>query len=140
MSESDKSGKPELTAKPIKPMYEKPQLYAHYFGILKQIAKEFGYNLVIHGSMNRDLDLVAIAWIDNPKDELKMIQCMDRELTGQCKDEPKHYLFAKLPGNRHSYVIDLNRGGYYSGKDENGDKIYEPDPQYYIDISIPQTG
>lgn len=43
--------------------HAKPQLYAFYFLKLKEIAKELGYNLVIDGSMARDLDLIAIPWV-----------------------------------------------------------------------------
>lgn len=120
----------------IKPSYPKPQLYAHYFEILKEIARPLGYNLVIHGSMNRDLDLIAIPWRDDPIDEFEMIQSFDLALTKQKKDDKKHYLFTVLPGGRHSYVINLNRGGYYKGRNDENERIYEPDPQYYIDISV----
>lgn len=143
MSESDKSGKPELTAKSNKPLFVKPQLYAYYFDQLKVIAREYGYNLVIHGSMNRDCDLIAIPWVDEPRDEFDMINAFAKALTGYTTDRKYRdeiYLFKQLPGGRHAYVINLNRGGYKDGEDENGIPKYVPDPQYYIDISIPQTG
>ena len=53
-----------------KPLHAKPNIYAYYFEALKAIAKEYGYNLVVHGSMNRDLDLIAIPWVNDPKPEL----------------------------------------------------------------------
>lgn len=43
---------------------------------------------------------------------------------------PDNYLFSILPGGRHSYVVNINRGGAYNG--------YE-DAQYYLDISITPT-
>ena len=45
-----------------KPKHIKPGLYAIYFENLKDIACEYGFNLVVHGSLNRDLDLIAIPW------------------------------------------------------------------------------
>lgn len=125
----------------VKPLFVKPQLYAHYFEIIKSIAKNFGYNLLIHGSMNRDCDLVAVPWVDNPQTELRLIQAIEHALTKTCVEDSedaalRHYMFKRLPGGRHSYVINLNRGGYYKGRDEDGERIYEPDPQYYLDISI----
>lgn len=124
-----------------KPTHAKPSLYAYYFFDLKEIAKEYGYNLVLHGSLNRDLDLIAIPWVDDPKDEFEMINAFNKHLTGYTTEEQYKdsiYLFKKLPGGRHAYVINLNRGGY--AKNESGqikDPIeYTPDPEYYIDISV----
>jgi len=41
-----------------KQVYAKPAIYCLFYENLKVIAKEFGYNLLIHGSINRDLDLL----------------------------------------------------------------------------------
>ena len=70
-----------------KPIHAKPSLYAFYYEELKVIAKEYGYNLVLHGSMNRDLDLIAIPWINEPKDEFEMIKHFDRHLRGYYSDQ-----------------------------------------------------
>ncbi len=113
----------------MKPTHAKPSLYAFYFEVLKVIAKEYGYNLVLHGSMNRDLDLIAIPWVDDPKPEFEMIKHFEKELTGMYSDDKAHYLFNVLPGNRHAYVINLNRGGAWN---------YYKDEQYYIDVSVTQ--
>lgn len=125
--------------------YAKPQLYAYYFAKLKEIAKEYGYNLVIHGSMNRDCDLIAIRWVDDAKDELELIQALNKFLTGLTAHPSawkEIYMYKELPGGRHSYVINLNRGGYK--KNDEG-LIIDPiefieDPQYYIDISVTPAG
>lgn len=122
-----------------KPTHAKPQLYAYYFLQLKEIAKEYGYNLVVHGSMNRDLDLIAIPWIDDAKDERDLIQALHSHITGLTvanEHEDAIFMFKELPGGRHSYVININRGGYRNGVDENGIPKYDQDPQYYIDISV----
>ena len=118
----------------MKTTHAKPQLYAYYFLQLKEIAKEFGYNLVVHGSMNRDLDLVAIPWINEPKPEIEMIEALTNWVGGELDKS----LIGTLPGGRTAYVINLNRGGYK--KNAEG-LIIDPiefveDPQYYIDISV----
>lgn len=120
----------------MKPMHAKPNLYAYYFQQLKEIALEHGYNLVVHGSMNRDLDLIAVPWLDDPKPEMILINAMSMHLNGYSSEAKETYLFKVLPGGRHSYVINLNRGGYR--KNNEGEPIYQEDPQYYIDISITQ--
>jgi len=94
-----------------KPVHVKPCLYACYYEQLKIIARESGYNLVVHGSMSRDLDLIAIPWINNPEDEFKMIQKFEIYLKGFHSEQKEHYMFSILPGGRKSYVINLNRGG-----------------------------
>jgi hypothetical protein len=116
-----------------KPVKAKPGLYAMYYMHLKQIAEHYGYNLVIHGSMDRDLDLVAIPWIDNPASEQIMIKDFQEYLTGMTLTKPSgdvHY--TTLPGGRHGYVICLNRG------DKNGEWVRFEDQQYYLDISVTQ--
>lgn len=122
----------------MKPTHAKPQLYAYYFLQLKDIAKKFGYNLVVHGSLARDLDLIAIPWVDDPKPEFEMIQALCEAMGGRILQTKEEFMYKELPGGRHSYVINLNRGGY--AKNEHGeisDPIkYTPDPQYYIDISV----
>lgn len=126
----------------VKPTHAKPNLYAYYFLQLKEIAIEYGYNLVVHGSMNRDLDLIAIPWVDNAKPELEMVKSLADCLGGsvmlkQLEGQKNPYASA-LQGGRTNYVIDLNRGGYK--RDENGDIAepiqFTPDPEYYIDISV----
>lgn len=115
----------------VKPIHAKPSLYAYYFYELKELAKEFGYNLVLHGSLNRDLDLIAIPWVDEPKDDFLMIQAFEKHLTGIYSEQKEHYMFSILPANRKSYVINLNRGGKWNNY---------LDEQYYIDISVTPFG
>lgn len=109
-----------------KPIVARPRLYAMYFQSLMEIAREMGYNLLISGSMNRDLDLVAVPWVDCPKTEVELIQAFDDYLSGHHMDNLEYYMFKAQSGGRNSYVINLNRF-----RDKDG-----VDPQYYIDISI----
>lgn len=113
-----------------KPIKAKPGLYALYFYNLKEIAFRFGYNLVLHGSMDRDLDLIAVPWNEtiSPVEDMLNAFC---EYLGHAhvlpETEERRQLFADKFHGRRVYVINLNRGG----KSTN----YE-DPQYYIDISV----
>ncbi|WP_018629172.1 hypothetical protein [Niabella aurantiaca] len=113
-----------------KPVKAKPHFYACCLLPMQEIAKDLGYNLIVHGSLNRDMDLVAIPWVDDPKPEAELIQALDRWLRGvSYTDESveRGYLFSVLPGGRHGYVINLNRGGRYN---------QYTDEQWYLDISI----
>ena len=89
-----------------------------------------GYNLIAHGSFDRDFDLVAIPWIDNPDTEVHLVQKLDDFIRGYSYEEvvaERGYNFSILPGGRHSYVINITRGGKYNGY---------TDDQYYLDISF----
>jgi hypothetical protein len=116
-----------------KPINARPGLYCMFFQYLKEIAEYWGYNLVVHGSLNRDLDLIAIPWRDNPGDEQKMILEFQEYLTGiKTTDSQENVPYTILPGNRHGFVIDLNRG------DKHGEWVRYSDSQFYIDISVVQ--
>lgn len=115
-----------IQSKEIKPINAKPGLYTYFYSELKGIAKNYGYNLVLHGSMNRDLDLIAIPWKNKVESHYDMVKEFDIFLNGE-EDYPQSYAASILPGGRHSYVINMNRGGKFNGY---------VDEQYYVDISI----
>jgi hypothetical protein len=112
-----------------KPVKAKPQFYACNLEPMQIIAQSHGYNLMVHGSMNRDLDFVAVPWIDNPSTHIELIHSLCDYL-GVPKINPPDdgctYMFSALPGGRFSYVINLNRG----------EKHIPIDPEWYIDISF----
>ncbi len=112
-----------MSNKPVKP---KPQYYSIIFPPLQEIAKDCGYNLILHGSMNRDLDLVAIPWIDEPCSHIELLYKFDDYLKGWHLDDLDQYMPGILPGGRSSYVINIYRGPKFSNED----------PQYYLDISF----
>ena len=116
-----------------KPKYFKPGLYAMFYQHMKDIAEEYGYALVIHGSLNRDLDLIAIPWDDRccfTKEQL-MIKEFQKYLKGiESSKTDGEVPFTILPGGRHSYVIELNRGN------RHGEWVRFEDSEYYLDISV----
>jgi hypothetical protein len=122
-----------------KPIHAKPSLYAHYFFDLKEIALKYGYNLVLHGSLNRDLDLVAIPWQETigSHDEMieEFIACVGGDLmfaNGVDRSHAPDQKWDKYNVTHHGrmqYVINLNRECKKVGEEWK-------DPQYYIDISV----
>lgn len=113
-----------------KPIKAKPQFYAICLQGMQEIAQDHGYNLIIHGSMNRDMDLVCIPWVDDPGPEVELVRELDEYLRGYSYEQTvaeRGYHFSVLPGGRNSYVIHLNRGGRWNG---------HVDEQYYLDISF----
>ena len=127
-----------------KPIHAKPSLFAVYFEPLKEIAIRYGYNLVIHGSLNRDMDLIAIPWQEEIDSHLLMIGEMAKFMGGEIAlfNESRHTdgtivgdVFTHKPHGRICYVINIFRGGYLSGGGF-ADMTYFKDPQYYLDISV----
>lgn len=55
---------------------------------MRRAAKEAGYALTVHGSLNRDIDLVAVPWVENglwSKEALRDALCgAVRGVTGRC--------------------------------------------------------
>lgn len=113
-----------------KPAKAKPSFYSHCYMELLLTAVDHGYNLLIHGSMNRDMDLVAVAWVDDPKSHTELLDAFCETLgirkQRDHKNEPD-YCFSILPGGRSSYIINMNRGGKFNGY---------IDEQFYLDISF----
>lgn len=92
-----------------------PVLYATYYGILKNIAEQHGYALAIHGSFVRDMDLIAVPWIDTAKEPIEMIREMckvvgwnEKNFNGGKPWEP----VTSKPHGRIAYHIVTGGGGY----------------------------
>lgn len=113
----------------VKPPKVKPHFYAVCFGTLQKIARDKGYNLLLHGSMDRDMDLVAVPWVNEPYSHLELLQEFDDYLNGRHQSTINYYMLKILPGGRSSYILNLHRS--YYRKDE-----YQEDAQFYLDISI----
>lgn len=132
---------------PDKPIHAKPSYYAIMFEPLKEIALKYGYNLVLHGSLNRDMDLITIPWQEQLGSVDQMIKEFCEYVGGEIQlfNESRNNegeivgdLFTVKPHGRKAYVINIYRGGYLNGGGFQ-DMTYHKDPQTYIDISVIPT-
>lgn len=90
----------------------RPATYGIYYGIIKEIAEDHGYALTLHGSFNRDMDVVAIPWIENPKpvmDMLEEIRLRVGFLSKSTNDKPYNSMEEK-PHGRIAYQIIMGTG------------------------------
>ncbi|PAC27805.1 hypothetical protein [Flectobacillus sp. BAB-3569] len=133
----------EYTTKVIeKPIHAKPSLYAYYFELIKAIGKKYGYNIVVHGSMNRDLDLVAIPWNAAMGDKEQMIDEICEALGGTLLmmntsvDDPKGERFTTTYHGRMQYAVNINRDIAHKYDGTHSEIKDYADPQYYLDISV----
>jgi len=126
-----------------KPIHAKPSYYAIMFEPLKEIALKYGYNLVLHGSLNRDMDLIAIPWSEEVGNIDSMMDEFCQYVGGKLHQfnhmaDGSFDIFTPKPHGRICYIIDIYRGGYFEG--DGFEKLtYFSDPQTYIDISVMPT-
>lgn len=111
-----------------KPIHVKPNFYATCLDALKEISMTYGYNLVTHGSMTRDLDLLIVPWNREVKPHLPMIKEFAEYLGGWIDTR-----YSNPSYHGRLYVINMNVKPYTN---KMGVTIY---PQYYLDISVIQS-
>lgn len=72
-------------------MSEKPQrlrasaralCYAQTLSHLQQVAREHGYALAVHGSMQTDLDLIAVPWVEEAAEAVVLIEALRDAING----------------------------------------------------------
>jgi hypothetical protein len=75
-------------------------LYQEAFDLAKDVARENGYALAVHGSETRDLDLIAVPWVDKC--------CSPFSLAVAIAEKLKWWLHndvTEKPHNRIAYLI-----------------------------------
>ncbi len=124
-----------------KPIHARPSLFAFYFEVAKEIGLTFGYNIVLHGSMNRDLDLIAIPWEQEVGDKKKMLEEIASAIGGYIlnEEEERRNLFRVKYHGRECWVININRTIKSKFNGLVTEFIEHEDPQFYIDISVLPT-
>lgn len=73
------------------------EMFAVLFEPLRSIARANGYNLVAHGSLVRDIDLIAVPWSEQaipPVELANMIQSAAATLVGQAEERDRTYAAA----------------------------------------------
>lgn len=113
-----------------KPIKAKPRFYAVMLQPMMELAREHGYNLLINGSLSRDLDIVIVPWSENPSSHIELIYsfCDLFGVPKYTENIEASYLYSKLAGGRDSYVINLFRGALV------GSEFI--DHEYYVDITF----
>lgn len=55
--------------------------YAAMYHEIAEVVRRHGYALAIHGSLQRDFDLIAIPWIDSPSSPDSVISALTTEFS-----------------------------------------------------------
>lgn len=115
-----------------KPIKSKPVFYSVCLPELQKISIEHGYNLIVHGSLSRDLDLICVAWKDEVSEHVTLLDKFSDFLgcrrSRNSQDISKSYHHSKLPGGRDSYILHINYG--FDSFGEHTEDLW------YLDISF----
>ena len=85
-----------------------PSYYAVLYAELRVVARAHGYALGLHGSLRRDLDLIAVPWIETPSDEATFVEAMRQAAEGYVlPKEAGGSPFGLKPHGRRAYTIVL---------------------------------
>ena len=89
--------------------------YEDFLPGFRKAARECGYALAVHGSMERDLDLVAVPWVENPSAPEVVVFAIARVCRGMIVgadwNKPYRRLFQiDLPwrGNENRNYIEIS--------------------------------
>lgn len=78
----------------------KDELQIFYMSVLdkiKEAARSCGYAIGVHGSLRRDLDLIAVPWVDECKDKEILVREIHK---AACGLESASYSWEKKPNGR----------------------------------------
>lgn len=99
-----------------------PLGYVSLLPALIRVAKAKGYALAVHGSMRRDLDLVAVPWTDEAAPAVEVAEAIIRASGGFLSERPAKEVHpegwpgtrdpAQKPHGRLAWSIHLGGGPY----------------------------
>lgn len=71
-------------------------VYAAMYPELAEIARLHGYALAIHGSLQRDFDIIAIPWVLHPDTPKNVISAITKKFDIVVIGEPKEMLHRRI--------------------------------------------
>jgi hypothetical protein len=92
------------------------EAYAERLPILRATARQHGYALGLHGSGERDLDLIAVPWIDEPSSPEILVEALRGSIDGFMVRHEPH----PKPHGRLTWAIHL----------------HDPCGRLYVDLSV----
>lgn len=86
-----------------------PMTYASCLATLREAARELGYALALHGSMQRDLDLIAVPWVEEAAEPEALVAAIAK-ITGGFEIPGENP--GLKPHGRIGYSLHLGGGPY----------------------------
>lgn len=78
--------------------------YAVTYAEIRLVAKEHGYALALHGSLQKDLDVIAVPWTEDASDEDKLVKAITEAVGGVVL---AHIPPGEKPHGRRAWTIHL---------------------------------
>ena len=91
--------------------FQKWELKLLYEGLLprlRETARQCGYGLGVHGSMQRDLDLIAIPWVEKPMKPITLARRLQKTACGASSK----ISWTKKPSGRISTSLFIGTQAY----------------------------
>ncbi len=83
--------------------------YTVLFDRIRDVGRQYGYAIAIHGSMIRDMDLIAVPWTEHAWPAEKLIEEIIKIVPdGQL---PPNHKVSELPHGRKAWTILIGYGG-----------------------------
>lgn len=102
-------------------------VYATVYPFLQEVARAHGYALALHGSMVRDMDVVAVPWHTECSEPDTLAKAMQDALGHYCGKSGKEYTWGEIPRDTKPH----NRTAYTLRFGSN-------DPLFWVDLSVVQ--
>jgi hypothetical protein len=94
---------------------------------LTKVARFYGYALGLHGSMERDLDLIAVPWTDGAAPAETLVEAIREAVDGFIRNDPP------TEGNKYDYQT---RSPATKPHGRRAWSIYFSGRRFYIDLSV----
>lgn len=84
-----------------------PVVYAALYPSLVTIGREHGYAIALHGSLRKDMDVIAVPWTEDPANAETLVAAVLEDTGGRVLGEP-----TDRPWGRRVWTINLANGSY----------------------------
>lgn len=98
----------EIDEAPARIHQRRPAGYVWMFPELADLAESMGYALLVHGSLARDFDLVAVPWVESATDAATLAEAIRAKVGGAFNSEAPR----TLPHGRMAWPIHLGKEPY----------------------------
>lgn len=101
-------------AKPTKPQMPWPALYTWIWPALVAAGRRMGYAMALHGSMARDLDIIAAPWTEEAASAEELIAKIREVLQIYIDDEHLQHphFYSEKPHGRRAWSLHMGGGAY----------------------------
>jgi hypothetical protein len=73
----------------------------------RNVALDLGWTLALHGSMANDMDIIAVAWVENACSELELVRAIS-DCIGETVWKDHHFRNPEeKPHNRITYTLSI---------------------------------